>query len=128
MVHEWGTICANGFNSYAADAACRQLGYENFLGEISKASDYTHSIPLASNSTPIHTGYSECGKTNDGGFSHILRCFSLYVYPSCTHNDDVIIQCSIFILDLDGYDTELFLNSKALNSTYRSSGVLEIFF
>ena len=124
---EWGTICANRFNSYAADAACQQLGYEYSLGEISKASDYTHSIPLASNSTPIHTGYSECGKTNEDGFSHILRCFSLDVDPTCTHDDDAIIQCSIFTLDLDGHDTELFLNSDALNSTYQSSGVLEIY-
>ncbi len=123
---EWGTFCANGFDSYSADAACRQLGYDNSLSnEVSKASDYTDVIPLASNSTPIHTGYSNCGKTSNGGFSHVLRCFHLYMDPTCTHDDDVIIQCSIF--DLNGYDTELFLNSEALNSSYRSSGILEIY-
>ena len=124
---EWGTICANGFNAYAADVACRQLGYEDSSGKISKAIDYADVIPLASNSTPIHAGLSECGKTNDGGFSHILRCFYLYADPTCTHDDDVIIQCSIFHLVNSGYDTELFLDSKALNSTYKSSGVLQIF-
>jgi hypothetical protein len=129
---EWGTFCANEFDSYSADAACRQLGYQ-LSWEVSKASDSTNDIPLASNSTPIHTGRSVCGKTTDGGFSHVLRCFYLHtdhdniidMDPTCTHDDDVIIQCSPF--DLDGYDTELFLNSEALNSTYRSSGILEIF-
>ena len=97
---EWGTFCANGFNSYAADAACRQLGYENSLGNISKASDHPRVIPLANNSTPIHTGRSKCGKTDDGGFSHVLQCFYLDVDPtvSCMHDDDVIIQCFIFPL------------------------------
>ena len=59
---EWGTFCANGFNSYAADAACRQLGFQYSL-DISKAGDKVDDIPLASNSTPIHTGYSRCGKS-----------------------------------------------------------------
>ena len=135
---EWGTFCVKnvgrypgvGFNSYAADAACRQLGYQDSWSDtVSKASDYTDVIPLASNSTPIHTGHSVCGKSTDGGFSHVLRCFYLDtdhdMDPTCTHDDDVIIECSIF--DLNGYDTELFLNSEAVNSTYRSSGVLEIF-
>jgi hypothetical protein len=127
---EWGTFCVNGFDSYSADAACRQLGYRNSLtNEVLNASDVIHFIPLASNSTPIHTGRSVCGKTTE--FSHVLRCFYLYtdhdMDPTCTHDDDVIIQCSI-PLDLDGYDTELFLNNwEALNSTYRSSGILEIF-
>ena len=136
---EWGTFCAKkndnrysdvGFNSYAADAACRQLGYQD-SDEISKASDYIDVIPLASNSTPIHTGHSVCGKTTDGGFSHVLHCFYLDtdhdMDSACTHDDDVIIDCSIFDLYLDGYDTELILNSEALNSTYPSSGILEIF-
>ena len=77
--------------------------------------------------TPIHTGRSKCGKTNDGRFLHVLQCFYLNVDHACTHDDDIIIQCFIFPLTDDGYDTELFLNSKALNSTYQSSGVLEIF-
>ena len=127
---EWGTFCADGFNSHAADAACRQLGYAYSVGEVYKARDYSRFIPLASNSTPIHTGYSKCGNTDDGGFSHVLRCFQLYVdpiYSTCTHDDDVITQCSVSQLTDNGYDTELFLNSAALNSTYKSSGVLEIF-
>jgi hypothetical protein len=56
---EWGTFCVNGFSSYSADAACRQLGYQDSLtNKVSKASDYTNDISLASNSTPIHTGLS----------------------------------------------------------------------
>ena len=125
---EWGTFCANGFDSYSADAACRQLGYQISIGDVSKASDFIYYIPLASNSTPIHTGISTCFKTNDGGVSHVLRCLNLDFSFTCMHDDDVIIDCSPFTLDMEGYyDTELFLNSKALNSTYRSSGVLEIF-
>ena len=125
---EWGTLCAAGFNSYAADAACRQLGYQYSYGEdISKAIDYTDYLPLASNSTTIYAAVSFCGKTNDGGSSHVLRCVQPYVYvgPGCTHDDDVIIQCSE--LKPDGYDMKLRLNSEALNSTYQSSGVLEIY-
>ena len=135
---EWGTFCVKnvgrypglGFDSYSADAACRQLGYQDSLRDkVSKASDYIDVVPLASNSTPIHTGHSECGKTTDGGFSHVLRCFYLDtdhdMDSTCTHDDDVIIECSIF--DLNEYDTELFLNSEALNSTYPSSGILEIY-
>ena len=129
---EWGTFCVIDRDPRGADiitdAACRQLGYE-YSVSISKASDHTDVIPLASNSTPIHTGISVCDKSNDGGHSHVLRCFYPMEESICTHDDDVIIQCSIFTLDLDwnGYDTELFLNSEALNSTYRSSGVLEIY-
>ena len=127
---EWGTFCANGFNSHVADAACRQLGYQGSISDdVSKASDYVDVIPLARNSTPIHTGRGRCGKTEDGGFSHVLRCFDLHTDTdlTCTHDEDVIILCSIYTLDLNAYDTQLLLNSKALNSTYRSSGVLEIF-
>lgn len=25
----WGTICSTGFNQYAANAACRELGFTN---------------------------------------------------------------------------------------------------
>ena len=133
---EWGTFCVKnddrypglGFNSYSADAACRQLGYQ-MSDAVSKASDHIDDIPLASNSTPIHTGHSMCGKNTNGGFSHVLRCFYLDtdhdMDSTCTHDDDVIILCSLF--HLDGYDTELILNSEALNSTYPSSGILEIF-
>ena len=59
---EWGTFCAAGFNSYTGDAACRQLGYDGSIS-ISKASDFTSEIPLAGNSTPIHSGgmdYNRC--------------------------------------------------------------------
>ena len=117
---EWGTFCIKnvgrypglGFDSYSADAACRQLGYQDSWS-VSKASDYIDVIPLASNSTPIHTGHSECGKTTDGGFAHVLRCFyldtdydNIIMDSACTHDDDIIIVCS-FDLHLDGYDTEL---------------------
>ena len=141
---EWGTFCIKnvgrypglGFNSYVADAACRQLGYHDSLSDkVSKASDHNiiDIIPLASNSTPIHTGRSVCDKNTNGGFSHVLRCFYLdtdhdIMDSTCTHDDDVIILCSMFNLDADGYyDTELFLNSEALNSAYPLSGILEIY-
>ena len=107
---EWGTLCIKGrypglgFNSYVADAACRQLGYRYSWSKISKASDCIDLIPLASNSTPIHIGFlkEDCDKTTDGVFSHILRCFDLRILSAdhdtesshCTHDDDVIIECS----------------------------------
>ena len=98
---EWGTFCANGFNSHVADAACRHHG--SISDDVSKASDYVDVIPLASNSTPIHTGTSRCGKTDVGGFSHVLGCFDLdiYVGPTCTHDDDVIIDCFSLTLNLN---------------------------
>jgi hypothetical protein len=42
------------------------------------------------------------------------------------HDDDVIIQC-FMPLDLYEYNTQLILNSEALNSSYPSSGVLKIY-
>ena len=127
---EWGAFCVKGFNSNAGDAACRQLGYANAV-EISKASD-NPDIPLASKSTPIHTVFSECDRSDCNSALHILRCIhvDLHPDPSCTHDDDVMILCSLSSLDIDlcySHDTQLFLNSEALNSTYRSSGVLEIY-
>ena len=129
---EWGTFCAEGFNSYAGDAACRQLGY-GYSVYFKKASDDINAT-MASNSTPIHvsTGYNQCSKSICDGPQHILRCYPAGFDPhgdsSCTHDDDIVLDCSISLLIYDGYyDTELLLNSDALNSTYRSSGVLEIF-
>ena len=131
---EWGTFCANGFNTFAGDAACRQLGYDGSDGMISRASDYVNYIPLASNSTPIHLSndYNRCFDYScDDPPMHILRCFpkgfDKKPDPTCTHSNDTILSCSLFSVYDDGYDTQLFLNSKALNSTYQSSGVLEIY-
>ena len=123
---EWGTFCAAGFDSFAADAACRQLGYRYSVGdEISKAIDYTEYLPLASNSTTIFAGISVCGTERSEGPSHVLRCIVPDLYGTgCTHDDDVIIFCSV---KADGYDMKLRLNSEAFNSTYQSSGVLEIY-
>ena len=127
---EWGTFCVNGFDSFAGDIACRQLGYTDSF-EVSKAS-HDEEIPLASNSTPIHTVFNRCGKSGCNAVLHILRCVNVDFIPdpSCTHDDDVIVMCSIWPLDEDScysYDTQLYLNSEALNSIYRSSGVLEIY-
>ena len=131
---EWGTFCAKGkFDSIAGDIACQQLGSsDSYSYEVMKASD-VKEIPLASNSTPIHTvDNNECVDPQSGckGALHILRCLTVDYNPdpSCTHDDDVIVMCSLWDLDsMDSYDTQLFLNSNALNSTYRSSGVLEIY-
>ena len=129
---EWGTFCANGFNTFAGDVACRQLGYDGSR-EISSASDFVNDIPLASNSTPIHAsyGYNQCSDYTCNDPVHILQCypvgFDKETDPNCTHSNDTILFCSDFSLYDDRYDTQLFLNSKALNSTYRSSGVLEIY-
>ena len=130
---EWGTFCANGFNTFAGDAACRQLGYDGSIGKISRASDYVNYISLASNSTPIHLSnhYNQCSDYSCNGPVHILRCFpegfDKMPDPTCTHSNDTILSCYSLPLYYDGYDTQLFLNSKALNSTYQSSGVLEIY-
>ena len=127
---EWGTFCSKGFDSIAGDIACRQLGYTDSY-KVSKASD-DEIIPLASNSTPIHTVINNCGKTGCGAELHILRCITVDFSPdpSCSHDDDITVMCSSWALDEDfcySHDTQIFLNSEALNSTYRSSGVLEIY-
>ena len=130
---EWGTFCANGFNTFAGDAACRQLGYDGSDGTIYRAIDFVDYIPLASISTPIHVSkkYNQCSSYSCNGPFHILRCYPIGFDkepdPTCTHRNDTILSCSLFFVYDDGYDTQLFLNSKALNSTYRSSGVLEIY-
>ena len=130
---EWGTFCAKGFDSTAGGIACQQLGNCGSPSyEVKKASDT--EIPLASNSTPIHTVFNECAglgpKSGCNAAPHILQCITVdpFTDPSCTHDDDVIVMCSLWDLDpMDSYDTQIFLNSDALNSTYRSSGVLEIY-
>ena len=130
---KWGTFCATGFNSFIGDAACHQLGYENSI-DIRRASNLTDHIPLASNSTPIHVtmGFNDCRQNYFDTFvMHILRCFptgfNQQVDPLCMHDSDVILTCFSSPLELDGYDTQIRLNSEALNSTYQSSGVLEIY-
>lgn len=129
----WGTFCANQFDSTAADIACRQMGYlEGFI--VSNATDnHDFQIPLATNSTPIHVGSTSCCELNDntGYILHILRCnVDLTVIPpTCTHDNDVLLVCSFlkFVEYSETYDTQLFLNAQVLNSTYSSSGVLEIY-
>ena len=92
-----GTFCAKDFNSNDGDVACRQLGYVDSL-EILKASD-NPDIPLASNSTPVHTVFSECGKSGCSSALHILCCVcSDLLDPSCTHDDDVVILCQFLPL------------------------------
>ena len=70
---EWGTFCANGFNTFVGDAACRQLGYDGSEGKISRASDFVDYVPLASNSTPIHLSndYNRCSGYSCNGPVHI---------------------------------------------------------
>ena len=122
---EWGTFCAKGFDSNAGDIACQQLGNcASFSYEVMKASDA--EIPLASNSTPIHTVFNECAglgpQSGCNAAPHILQCITVDPVPdpSCTHDDDVIIMCSLWwnLDSMDSYDTQLFLNSNALNSMY----------
>ena len=96
-----------------------------------EASYVTEFLPLANDSTPVLLGASNCIPSNyDLGAMHILRCLEFedsYTDAPCTHDNDIIIQCYDQPLNAEGYDTQLFLNSDALKSTYRSSGVLEIY-
>ena len=129
----WYTFCnTNDFKSTAADAVCRQLGYL-FSDETGQASDFP-DIPLAENSTQILVASMSCHP--DIGAMHILCCvefedssFDAYFVSNslCTHNQDVILQCSDRPLTAEGYDTRPYLNSHALNSAYPSVGVLEIY-
>ena len=125
--HVWYTFCnTDDFKSTAADAACRQLGYL-FSDETGKASDFP-DIPLAEDSTKILITSMSCHP--DIGAMHILRCVEFEDNASnslCTHNQDVILQCSDRLLTAEGYDTQLYLNSHALKSVYPSVGVLEIY-
>lgn len=111
---------------------CRQLGYL-FSDETGQASDFP-DIPLAENSTQILVASMSCHP--DIGAMHILCCvefedssFDAYFVSNslCTHNQDVILQCSDRPLTAEGYDTQLHLNSHALKSPYPSVGVLEIY-
>ena len=42
--NEWLPVCARSFNQYAADSACRQLGYTNALDQGGYKEMYVSSI------------------------------------------------------------------------------------
>lgn len=117
----WGTFCSNQFDSTTANVACRQLGYLEGVIPSNASGNLDFQVPLATISTPIHVGSTLCCEPKDDSVNimHILRCnVDLTGTPStCTHDNDIILECSLFpVYIMDGYDTQLYLNAKALNS------------
>ena len=120
---KWGTICE--LSKEGADAACRQLGYEG-SSRVLPYSAASREIPKAGDGMPIALGSSSCGFSE----LHILRCSYSTDTSACSHDQDIVIDCSpsysfedTYIYD-SPYNTQIRLIS---NTTFPSTGTLEIY-
>ncbi len=125
----WGTFCFSSDYASMAYAACRQLGFYNYRGAyafndplLAVHTTSTAVVPRASDSMPIALGDSQCESSR---FLHVLRCAYSQVRPSCTHDNDLILECDETSLWFDdpAYNTQLRLQSD----TFPSTGTLQIF-
>lgn len=117
---QWSTFC--GLSRGGAQAACRQLGYLNFIGykPLDKVNPNAN-ITKASSDTPIAIDHTDCSVEDD---LHILRCgYSTDLAPDCNHSNDIVLQCETISLWQHPYQTQVRLN----HTLYPSSGVLEIY-
>ena len=81
---EWGTVCNDGWDSYDAKVACRQLNYPGVY------TYFTHPYIYGPGSGPIHMTYLSCG----GSETRLEYCPHRHNYRPCTHNEDVSVWCS----------------------------------
>ena len=119
---KWSTFC--GLSTGGAQAACRQLGFLDFISYM--PIDRDPDIPSAGPNTPIAIDYTECERSFSGGLLHVLRCgYSTDVASDCSHSNDIVLKCQPTSLWTHPYDTQVRLNSGSSGVT--SSGTLEIF-
>ncbi len=119
----WSTFC--GLSLGGAQAACRQLGYLDFVQyKPLNRVDPELNITEASPDTPIAIGYTECDRSFSNGLLHVLRCgYSTEVTPDCNHSNDIVLKCQTSSLWEHPYETEVRLKG----GMYSSMGTLEIF-
>ena len=119
---KWGTICE--LSEEGADAACRQLGFKE-SSHVLRYSTAHEGIPKASDDMPIALGSTSCGYSE----LHILRCAYSTDTSACSHDQDIVIDCSpsysfddTYIYD-SPYDTRV----RLISNTFPSTGTLEIY-
>ena len=119
----WGTFC--GLSVGGAQAACRQMGFGDFL--IYDSWYMTSKIvPLAEPDTPITISSTFCGYSGKDDVNHVLRCgYSTDVPSSCNRTTDIVLCCTKFSLWKYPYEMEVRLNNKG--GDVFSSGSLEIY-
>ncbi|XP_065905258.1 scavenger receptor cysteine-rich type 1 protein M130-like isoform X2 [Dysidea avara] len=81
----WGTVCDDGFDDNAGNAACKQLGYDDFSGFV---------IPEYDSSLPIAVCYTFCLGDEDKYTDCVYTiCGDSF---TCQHIEDVGIKCGHF--------------------------------
>ena len=124
---KWGTFCGTNntkFTRGAAEAACKQLGYND---QIEYGSINLLNFPEASSDTPILIGMVDCDYRFALGQLHILRCnISEEVSPSCSQDTAIGVRCEHVSrwIPSQTYNTAVRLSNT---TEYASSGVLEIY-
>ncbi|MCG8621995.1 MAG: scavenger receptor cysteine-rich domain-containing protein [Proteobacteria bacterium] len=124
---KWGTFCGTDntkFTRGAAEAACKQLGYND---QIEYGSVNHLKFPEASSDTPILIGMADCDYRFALGQLHILRCnISDEVSSSCSQDTAIGVKCEHVSrwIPSQTYNTAVRLSNA---TEYTSSGVLEIY-
>ena len=124
---KWGTFCGTDktkFTRGAAEAACKQLGYND---QIEYGSINHLNFPKASSDAPIHIGLADCDYRFAVGELHILRCnISEEVSTECSQNTAIGVKCEHVSrwIPSQTYNTAVRLSNT---TEYTSSGVLEIY-
>ena len=120
---KWSTFC--GISRGGAQAACRQLGYLDFIRYMPLDQvNPNWKIPQAGNNIPIAIGSTSCDYSWAKGLLHILRCgYSTDVSFNCNHTNDIVLVCEDISLWRHPYNTQVQFNF----TTYPSQGILEIY-
>ena len=120
---KWSTFC--GISSGGAQAACRQLGYFDFIRYMPlDRVNPNWKIPQADRDVPIAIDSTSCEYSWAKGLLHILRCgYSTDISSNCNHTNDIVLICDGSSLWQHPYNTQVRLNF----TTYPSQGILEIY-
>ncbi|XP_065890017.1 scavenger receptor cysteine-rich domain-containing group B protein-like isoform X1 [Dysidea avara] len=79
----WGTVCSDGFTVQSGEVACKQLGYERYIGAPS-------AIVTPSAKGPIWMSNVMCSSTD----TSLDQCpFAGWGVNRCNHSTDVHIEC-----------------------------------
>lgn len=122
---KWSTFC--GLSTGGAQAACRQMGFLDFISykPLDKVKT-SLNITAASSDTPIAIDYTKCDRSFADGLLHVLRCgYSTKVASDCSHKNDIVLQCQTTPLWTHPYDTQVRLGDTS--GTGLSSGTLEFY-
>ncbi|XP_071482224.1 scavenger receptor cysteine-rich domain-containing protein DMBT1-like [Diadema antillarum] len=112
--NEWGTVCSTTWGSEEAEVTCRQLGNDGV--------NNVYYSPTPGNG-PIHLSHVGC-IGNETGLVNCNVTFSDDGNSSCTHGEDVGVDCYILITDPPASEGDIRLNWA---SSTQTMGHLEIY-